>query len=41
MGTNVLQIKEKIEGWVNGESVTLVFAATTGLGVQPYLDFIT
>lgn len=40
MGADVLQIKEKIEGWVNGQSITLVFATTTGLGVQPYLDFI-
>lgn len=35
-----MQIKEKIEDWINGQSVTLVFATTTGLSVQPYLDFI-
>ena len=38
--TTVLQIKERIEDWIDGQSVTLIFAATTGFGIQPYLDFI-
>ena len=34
------QIKEKIQDWINGQSVILIFAATTGLSVKPYLDFV-
>lgn len=40
MNSNILQIKERIEGWINGQTVALIFAATTGLGVKPYLDFV-
>ena len=37
---DILNIKEKIENWVNGKTATLIFATTTGLGVQPYLGFV-
>lgn len=40
MGSNIFQIKEKIQDWINGRSVTLIFAATTGWSVKPYLDFV-
>ena len=40
MNGDILQIKEKIENWIDGKPATLIFAATTGLGVQPYLDFV-
>lgn len=40
MNSDISQIKEKIENWIDGKPATLIFAATTGLGVQPYLDFV-
>ena len=40
MNTDITYIKEKIEKWIDGQTATLVFAATTGLGVQPYLNFV-
>ena len=33
-------IKKKIKDWADDGTITLVFAATTGLGVKSYLDFI-
>ena len=32
-------IQGRIEQWIGGQMVRLIFAATTGLGVQPYLEF--
>jgi len=34
-----MESKQKIEDWIGCKRVTLLFAATTGWGVQPFLEF--